>query len=94
MWGGMLFFILKNVCPNRMIEWIDEVRTVTKQSLLREPRPLPFDREILVVRQNLEPNCSPQTLQTFLDTPTLKPFSHACCIGVVNASCTRNCTRN
>ena len=48
-----------------MIEWIDEARTHAKQSLLREPWSLPFDREILGVWQNLEPKFYvPQGLDT------------------------------
>ena len=54
------FFFYK-FSPNRMIEWIDRARTHAKQSLLREP--LPFDREIPGVRQNLDPKFNvPQSL--------------------------------
>ena len=56
-----------------MIEWIDRARTHAKQSLLREPWPLPFDREIPGVRQNLDPKFYvPQSLGT---VPPLTDFT-------------------
>ena len=58
-------FLKYKFSSNRKIEWIDRARTHAKQSLLREPWPLPFDREIPGVRQNLDPKFYvPQSLGT------------------------------
>ena len=49
-----LFFY--KFCPNLLDEVIDEDRAPAKQSLLRWPCPLPSDRAIPVLWQNLESN--------------------------------------
>ena len=43
-------------CPNLLNGGIDEDRALAKQSLLRWPCPLPSDRAIPVLWQNLESN--------------------------------------
>ena len=43
-------------CPNLLSGGIDEDRALAKQSLLRWPCPLPSDRAIPVLWQNLESN--------------------------------------
>ena len=48
--------IFYKFCPNLLNGGIDEDRAPAKQSLLRWPFPLPSDRAIPVLLQNLESN--------------------------------------
>ena len=49
-------FVFYKFCPNLLNGGIDEDRAPAKQSLLRRPYPLPSDRAIPVLWQNLESN--------------------------------------
>ena len=49
-------YFLKKICPNLLNGGIDEDRAPAKQSLLRWPCPVPSDRAIPVLWQNLESN--------------------------------------